>query len=393
MATPPERDQSEALIQQTALAQFGYFALQSDSLDDILQEACRLVCMGLKTDHSKVMELTEDGSSFLVRAGVHWKDGIIGSHIEPRTLLRSDGYTLSTGQPTLSSNLETEDRFDVPPFVKEHGVKAFVNVIIVGPRGKTPYGILEVDDDEPRDFRQSDIDFLKTYANLIAAAVERLRIEEELRKTIQIRERLLVELQHRIKNSLQMVTSLVTMKRRRAALPDTRIELQGIEFRIESLRVLYDKLYSAGEVDRVDLAPYLAELSGGLLRFHGEAVNKIKLRTELNSVVVPTDTAIPLGLIVNEFMTNSLKYAFPDGTGTIGIELTPLDGHARLTLWDDGAGFPPGEKPSGTGLGLINGLATQVEATVSWVAGKGARLELTLPKIPSTISLGLRPKS
>lgn len=383
MAEQTKIDPAEApLLQQTVLAQFGLFALQSQSLDEILQEACRLVCMGLKADHAKVMELSEDGNTFLVRAGVHWKPDLVGQHREQRIAQKSDGFTLATGLPTIAPNLDEETRFEVPQFVKDHGVKAFVNVIIVGPQGKAPYGILEVDNDTPRQFQQSDVDFLLTYANLIAAAVDRQRLDQQLHRIALARERLLRELQHRIKNSLQMITSLVAMKRRRAASPDTRAELQSIESRIETLRILHDKLYAAGETDQIGLAVYLAELSGGLIKFHSGLNNKVRLRTDLNGIMAASELAIPIGLIVNEFITNSLKHAFGNGQGTIGIELISWEEHARVTLWDDGSGFIDSGSQTGTGLNLIRGLAAQIGTTATWKNGPGTRLQVDLRIAP-----------
>ena len=167
------------LRQQATLANFGEFALRADDLDKLLHEACRLLSDALHTDLAKVMELQEDGITLLVRAGVGWPPGVVGKATARAERGSSEGYALQTGNPAASSNIDTEDRFTYADFVKQAGVKALVNVLIIGAEDKPPYGILQVDSRHPREFTEADIDFLRTYANLLAAAVNRLRVAEE----------------------------------------------------------------------------------------------------------------------------------------------------------------------------------------------------------------------
>lgn len=182
MNTPSERE-STLLRQQAVLVEFGEFALKSNKLDEILQRACYLVGSALRTDFAKVMELQEDGVTLLVRAGVGWPDGVVGQVTVDASPGSSEGYALQTGKPVYSSNIEIEERFEYADFIKSAGVKALVNVIIIGGEGRPPYGILQVDSRNPREFTDDDTDFLRSYANLLAAAVDRMRILEEMRRT------------------------------------------------------------------------------------------------------------------------------------------------------------------------------------------------------------------
>jgi two-component sensor histidine kinase len=206
--------------------------------------------------------------------------------------------------------------------------------------------IREVDSRVPRPFTENDISFLQTYANMVATAVNRLHLMNALRETAKEKGRLLLELQHRINNNLQVISALISTQSRRSPSPEVKEELKSIEDRIETLRLVHDKLYSAGDVDRVDLAP---------------------------------ETAIPLGLIVNEFVTNSMKYAFEDRPGLVGLELvTNGESPATLTLWDDGKGFA--KLPSGgTGMRLISGLLSQLHTKGQWRGEQGVRLVFELP--------------
>jgi len=177
----PEVGRDRSLRHQDVLAKFGELALKSDDLDQILKEACRLVGEGLGTDLAKVMELHEEGMTLHVRAGVGWKPGVVGHVTLDAVGNTSEGYALKTGEPMISPDIETETRFHYPAFLIENGVRAVANVAIIGGRGRPPFGILQVDSRTPRQFTGQDIGFLRSYANLIAAAVDRLRVLAQVR--------------------------------------------------------------------------------------------------------------------------------------------------------------------------------------------------------------------
>jgi PAS domain S-box-containing protein len=171
--------EAELLRQQGALARFGELALRSNDLDEVLHEACRLVSEALGTDLAKVLERQEDDATLLVRAGIGWQPGVVGKARVKAGPRSAEGYALQTGEPVISANIDTEARFEYARFVKDAGVKALVNVIIIGPEGHPPYGVLEVDSRQPRAFTASDISFLRSYANLLAATVERRHVAAE----------------------------------------------------------------------------------------------------------------------------------------------------------------------------------------------------------------------
>lgn len=181
MPTESSNDFSQLLRQQTILAQFGELALRSDSLDEILTEACRLVGEAFGTDLAKVVELQPDGKTLLVRAGIGWKDGVVGVATIEAKENTSEGYALKTGEPMISPDIDQETRFEYAPFLIENGAKAVVNVIIIGGKDRPPFGILQVDSRKPRQFDDNDIAFLRSYANLLAATVDRLRVIEEMK--------------------------------------------------------------------------------------------------------------------------------------------------------------------------------------------------------------------
>ena len=375
-----ERDRSHELLRQrAALGQFGELSLKSDDLDEILTQACALVSDALGTDLAKVLACQENGTELLVRAGVGWAPGIVGEVTVPLGHFSAAGHALHTSQPVISNDVEQESRFEIPAFVQEHGIKAMVNVIILGPDGKPPYGVLEVDSRVQRSFSDDDTDFLRSYANLLTFTVERFRITSELRTRANEKERLLDELQHRVKNNLQVITSLVRLQASRAQHHEAQRELTVIGHRIETLRLVHDQLHAVGGADRVDLGHYLDVLASTLMKFHGEQANSIRLVSELKPVVMSSGAAVPLGIIATEFITNSFKYAFDGMPGTIGVRLERAAADkVRFTLWDDGKGLAE-DRRVGTGTQLVAGFARQLRAEVDWTSQRGTRLSLTFP--------------
>jgi PAS domain S-box-containing protein len=185
----PEHAQMVKRLQ--VLADFGDFTLKSNNLDEILTEACRLVGDALGTGRAKVLEIQQEGTSLLVRAGVGWASGIVGHMRLPMAEHSSETFAIELGEPVVSQDISKEDRFDVPAFMKEAGVVALANVPIFLP-GRRPYGLLQVDAGEPRTFGPEDTQFLRTYATILGPVIDRLLQGRELRES-QERFRLTVE--------------------------------------------------------------------------------------------------------------------------------------------------------------------------------------------------------
>ncbi|MFT8246585.1 PAS domain S-box protein [Roseomonas sp. BN140053] len=184
-------DLERMVWRQRLLADFGDFTLHSQDLDEVLTEACRLVSEALGTKHAKVLEIENGGRSILLRAGVGWPSGLVGSlRLEMRDR-SSETYSIKAGKPVVTQDTSKEDRFEVPAFLKDAGVVALVNVPIFLPGGQA-YGLLQVDSREPRDFGSHDIEFLRTYASILGPVIDRLH-QVHRRRTAEERFRLIVE--------------------------------------------------------------------------------------------------------------------------------------------------------------------------------------------------------
>ncbi|WP_283184232.1 ATP-binding protein [Pseudomonas svalbardensis] len=171
------------LRQRKVLAKFGELALASDDLEHILDEACRLVGDALETNLAKFMQLQEDGITFFVRNGVGWTPDVVGKVRVQAREGSPELYSLNTNAPVISTDISTETRFRYHDFHMKNGVKAFVNVLVHGANGERPFGIFEVDSRSPRQFTESDIDFLRGYSNLLGAVLKRSKTSEAMRLT------------------------------------------------------------------------------------------------------------------------------------------------------------------------------------------------------------------
>lgn len=368
---------------QKVLADFGDFALRSDNLVDVLTEACRLVSEALGTGLAKVLEVDADATRLQVKAGVGWRPGVVGEAVLPIGARSPESYAIERAEPVVTPNLREEHRFDFPAFLTEHGVAALVSVPLFLPGGR-PYGLIQVDSREPRDFGAEDVAFLRTYAAILGSVIDRLHKVHTLDLTMAANEHLLTELQHRVKNHFGIIMSMVHLRGREARSDEARAELASIGKRIETLRLVHEQLYIGGRSDRLQLRSYVTQLLENLCGTRTGPSGDIRLDLSISDVNLPADLAVPLGLILNEFVTNSLKYAFHERGGTLSVSVQPLvSGLVRVRMADDGKGLaaPPATmaRGSSTGMRIIAGLARQIGAEPVWDGQGGTSLCLEFP--------------
>ncbi len=160
--------------QHELLARFGRLALSGADMDMLLEEAARLSAEGLAAPFAKVLEVVPDHDDLLVRAGVGWKPGIVGTATVGADMASPAGYALKTGEAVISNHLGGEERFRTPRLLAEHGIRRAVNVVIRG--DADAFGVLEVDSPDPGRFDQADAAFLQGFANLLGVAIDKARM-------------------------------------------------------------------------------------------------------------------------------------------------------------------------------------------------------------------------
>jgi len=194
--------------------------------------------------------------------------------------------------------------------------------------------------------------------------------------------RLFDELNHRVKNSLTMVSGLLQMQAKDAPGP-VREALAKAVARVEAISEVHGSLYSGGRTTDIDFAQYLRALCGRLEDSLLEG-DRIAIEIKAEPANIPVDQAAPLGMIVNELLTNAVKHAYPPPrSGVVAVHLRREAGNLVLSVRDWGRGTPAGEATEARGLGmkLIASLARQVGATVSRQKGPGTGFEIRLPSV------------
>ena len=426
MADPDQVDPADLLRQQTTLARFGELALKSDDLNEILTEACRLAGEALGTDLAKVVELQPDGRTLLVRAGVGWKPGVVGIATIEAEDDTSEGYALKTGKPMISPDIEKETRFRYPPFLTENGAKAVANVIIIGAKDQPPFGILQIDSREPREFTDADTTFLSGYANLIAAAVARLRAVEAVRQEEARLRRVLED---------QVAERTAALGRSNAQLDafaytishDLRAPLRAME---GFARILLDDFASllgdkggryaqrivtaAERMDRLitDLLAYSrlqrAEVVPRVVDLARAAARAAKVARAEHGDAVAIDVAGPmpailaepavLGQVLSNLVSNAAKFRREGTQAHVTLRAEPRGDSVRLWVEDDGIGIAPehqgrifdvferlhGEEiypGTGIGLAIVKKGAECMGGTygVDSALGDGSRFWIELP--------------
>jgi len=334
--------------QRAALADFGLFAFQCDDIDSLLHRACELVFAALDVPLVKVLEHLPERGEMLIRSGVNWEPGVVGHETFGDKGDSPGGYALRADQPVISPDLSVEDRFETPDVLLRHGVKSMVNVIITGERA--PFGVLEVDAQEPRNFGEDDIAFLRTYANLLAAAIERVRAHDALRRLAREQAVLARELGHRVKNVLGLIRALASMT---SAEGRTAEEFRRTFIdRLQALSAAESLVFESSD-ERVDPLALAHEV---LAPYRQDDPKKIAI--EGASVRLPPKQARMFGLALHELATNAAKHGaigVAQGTVRLGWHLEEVNGRCQLSLtWQevDGPEITP-PKRSGFGTRLL----------------------------------------
>jgi two-component sensor histidine kinase len=225
-------------------------------------------------------------------------------------------------------------------------------------------------------------DWIQQILLAIDDVTERVRLEREHAAAHERIGMLLQELTHRVKNSLQLIASIVMTEARSVSGAEGKAALERVSHRITALGQFYSKLTEADTFEAVDAATYLNELCRNLIAsVYQDGDTFIMLKTDIESQLLPTDRAISIGLIVNELVTNAVKYGFPgEAKGTVMVTLKRLPGELRLTVADDGQGLDPRRADSGVGGRLVDAFAEKLGGQVERKSdSRGTSVHLILP--------------
>lgn len=211
---------------------------------------------------------------------------------------------------------------------------------------------------------------------------ERKQAEDKIQASLREKEVLLKEIHHRVKNNLQVISSLLKMQSRSITDPEILEIFQESQSRIHSMALIHEKLYQSADLARINCGEYIQNLTSHLYRCYGMTPRHIQLEVKVPQISLSLDAALPCGLIINELVSNALKYAFPDKrSGKIYIELdVNVDNCYILKVSDNGIGLPPNidwENTRSLGLRLVRTLSQQLGATVAVDLTDGTLFSLT----------------
>jgi two-component sensor histidine kinase len=375
----------QRIRQQVLLAELGVLALQRTGFISMLNHTARVTAEGLGAEYCKVLEYIPAENRLLVRAGVGWEEGVVGSASVGADLASPAGYALRTGKPVISNHLANEQRFRTPELLVHHGIRRAMNVILQG--DGSPFGVLEVDSTSEGEFGEHDIAFLQGAANILGMAIEQQQYQRKLQVALDRHQVLLKEVNHRVKNSLQVVTAMLQLQANSVGDPALSERLNEASSRVNAVGRAYERLAYNADYENIELVEYLREIIGDL----EPTVAPCKIQFEApEEIQIPADRAILVGLIINELVSNAGKYAYPDRAGgLIWVRLFQSDKNSILvSVGDEGAGLPPGFDPTTSkrlGARLVNALSKQLGAELTRpITPIGTNFTLLIPLKPAT---------
>lgn len=383
------------LRQQSLLGEFGRSALQTRDLKQILQRATELCAEGLESPLAKLLEYIPEDNRLLMRAGFGWELGAIDSISHGPNGESPAGYAYHNGHGIISNDLEHERRFEIPEPLRDHGVRRVINVLIeVGSEGNGPFGILEVCSPDPGQFDHADADFLTGFAGLLGIAIERQRADAKLAEAVEYQDLLAREMSHRVKNSLASVVGLLQVQARGTHSLEIRNALEDASSRVAAIAQVHDQLWRGSRIGFIELADFMNQLCRQLGNNTGGQI----LNCHADPMLVSADHAIPLGLLINELVTNAVKYAYPGGVGIVDVSAHEIDGHLHVEISDRGVGLPQGfdiNKPrTSLGFKVIMGLVRQLHGHIAITGNEpsGTRFLLELPILSDALGVDPAPR-
>jgi two-component sensor histidine kinase len=355
-------DPQKALGYQRALAAFTRIVGEADSENRLLQNAAAQVARITHIRHVKVLRYRPDQGDLLIEAGVGWRPGVVGHVSFGADRHSSPGRSLQTGAPVACEDIRNDPEFRYADVLREHGIISVLNVPVFVD-GKH-WGVLEVDTIEKTVFEEFEIHSLSVFADIIGlslaqrlAQVGTLKAATDITSSRTQTEVLLRELQHRMKNNLQVIVSFLALQRRQSSSEETRERIASVMDRVLAIGLAHDQLSFKNSASTVDMQDYLKALCANI----DPRRPQISIEVDVDAAGIPLDRAVPIGLIVNELVTNSVKYAFDEDGGVIDVVLRVDEtiGEAKLSVSDNGRGMGPARKGA-LGLRLVESLTGQL---------------------------------
>lgn len=323
--------------QQALTAGFGRFVMGRPSEQEMMEEAARVAAIGLGSPYSKVLQYDPTTSSLLLRAGMGWPPETIGharfdlGHGSPA------GFAFTSGRAIFSERIEADQRFALPPLLKAHGIIRQVNVVIG--REDSPFGVLEVNDSAPGRYVGADVSFLAALANSLGLALERARDSAERDRLLLGRDAAPTDLRHRVRDSLQLVQTILTLHANDAKDEAARKVLESSARQISTIGMVAERVYWTEGWEAEELGRFLTGLVAALREgLSGLAEGRSVAVDAASTSIWPARLAELLGIVTAELLTNALRF----GRGAVHVRFLDGPPAARLEVISDDHAPPPG---------------------------------------------------
>jgi two-component system, sensor histidine kinase PdtaS len=372
---------------QAILVDFARVAADTTDLPRLLDLACQNAARAIGVSHAKAMQYRSDKGDLLVTAGKGWNPGVVGYARFGIDMQSPPGRCYQTRDCVKIADIEGDPNYRVSAVLKEHAIRSVLNAPIAVEG--IVWGVIEVDSAEPNRFDDDDERFMLAFALILALAVrhrqaqaERERNGEDLALRLAQTVTLLEEQSHRMRNYFQMILSIIASRAKRAADEQSRNDFKDVMERVTAVALAHDQLtFTPGGQSHVDMSNYLAALCAGLERTSDEP---LKIAHDLEPIQVRPDRAVPLGLVLNELLTNAIKYAArgrPDAIIGVRFAAVPDTKEGKLSVRDNGRGIGD-PRPGSQGLKLVRSLASQLSG---WIdvesSSSGTVVSLTFPLV------------
>jgi two-component sensor histidine kinase len=228
-------------------------------------------------------------------------------------------------------------------------------------------------------------DEVKEISCLSYEITDKKLIEEQMLESIREKEILLQEVHHRVKNNLQVISSILNLQSAYVKDQNSLDILRESQNRIKSMSFIHESLYQTRDFSQIEFSDYILSLSNNLIHSYSIQAGKIELETNFKKVFLSLDQAIPCGLIINELVSNALKYAYPhQESGVIRLVIREEGGKVQISVGDSGVGLPAGldvENSESLGLQLVYTLIDQLDASIQIDTKMGTEYLITFDKL------------
>lgn len=375
-------DPQKALSYQRALATFTRIVDEPTSISGLLQNAAAQVARITGIQHTKVLRYRADRGDLLIEAGVGWKPGVVGNVSFGADRFSAPGRWMQTGAPVAVEDIAHDPEFRCADVLREHGIVSVLNVPIFV--DGMHWGVLEVDTVEKTIFTEFEVHSLGIFANILGLSLAKDAAQNAAAKAASVindskgeTEIMLRELQHRMKNNLQIIVSFLALQARESASEEARERIGRVMDRVMAIGLAHDQLSFKKSASSIDMRDYLNALCANI----DPRRPNLTIDTEFDPASIPLDRAVPIGIIVNELVTNSVKYAFDEDGGAIKVtfRVNETIGEAQLCVADNGRGMGPARTGS-LGLRIVESLSRQLGGKLTTLdVPKGTMTVLTFP--------------